>query len=90
MKESQLREVLGQPGVMELLAVISDGPRYMTSLKRSEINPSGVGSYEVIKRATETLVRLGWAVENRESRRIYLQISPKGQKVLDCVRSNLA
>jgi hypothetical protein len=61
----------------------------MTKLKRSELNPAGIGSHELVKRAAQTLVRLGWASEKREGKNVYVEVTARGQKTLDCVRNNL-
>lgn len=86
MNNTEILEKLEQTGLLRTLALLADGPRFVTELKRSSHNPEGIGSFDTVQRVRDNLLELGLAeteVEEGPPKTIYLKLTEKGQNVVD-------
>jgi len=78
-------ELLEQTGFLRLLLLLEKRKYYVTELKKSEINPTGIGSLETVSKIRDSLKALGLIEEYSEERppfKTFLIITDKGRIVV--------
>ena len=77
-------ELLEQKALLRTLIRVNERNYFITELKKSIINPEGIGSLETIARVRENLGELGLIVEEIEEGphpKTFLVITDKGRRV---------
>jgi DNA-binding MarR family transcriptional regulator len=78
-----------QTGLLRTLILLSEKKRYITELKKTGLNPEGVGSLETLSKVRMSLSQLGLAIEELEEGhrpKTFLVITEKGRRVAEKVK----
>ena len=81
--------LLEQTGILRLLLLLAEGDRHVGEMKRTSINPVGIGSQATVDNCRRKTTELGLAREWTEDItpfRTYLSITEKGRLVAEKIR----